>query len=438
MKLADPTEISDSRALRGIGTTLALYFWITWRAWLFDLSPTARGLESGLYLPWFFCQSLGWTIHWMPVELHRLLLSGLALLSLITALAFQTSSNCRWPQRILAGLLACKLFFYFHSLRQVANFHHMHLLFTAVFLFARPRIQWLRMYLAVVYWLAASVKFTPSWLYGEYFNSLPCKLPLLPSSAVFVTWACNLVTTLELLAPLAFWSQSQFVRRLAVVALLGFHLYSGFIVGIWYTSLMVPFVACLFADGFSQPLPSLRKLLAGKAGAALFALIVVGSWSWIIPGDVRFTAEGRYLGLFMFDANHRARAEIGFERELAHWRVQVTWPWPDANFSQACRTRIWREGVEIKQKPSWFEPTYFTTLSARILNDPYVYYHWLQQQGIQKASLQLFSQLDGHPEEVCTVDEAEFSASMMKYQGWWRNSWIHLPRPDAPPSYRWF
>jgi len=418
---------------------------MTFSTWYVDLAFTGWAQRWNTALPWPIWPTS--PIAW-PGGLTRLLFQALSLFSLLVGAAFLGASSYRRALWGLALLFAAKLFFYIQDLRQVANFHHMHLYFTWFFLLGTGRIYWLRICLATVYWMAAVVKFSPSWLYGEYFYSMPRGLPLLPHNQGFIQAACDALILLEIVGPLCFWSRSQKIRQGAVLAFLLFHLYSGVIVGIWYTTLMIPFLLLLFADGFKQSLrqappagPRLRCVLT------LCAMALSSLWPLLIPGDVRLSGEGRYLGLFMFDANHRSRAVIRVEKGRENWEFRLNWTWPSLNHGQTCNIQVLRQGqtvnpeIQSSQGQVFFHPTYFQSLSTRIQNDPYVYFHWARrvQKLIQptRISIKLWSRLDGHEEEVQTLDIADFER-VGRYNPFWHNSWIRLPGPEAPAFYRWY
>jgi len=252
---------------------------------------------------------------------------------------------------------------------------------------------------------------------------------------------------LELAGPFLFWANSLRVRRLGVALFLTFHVYSGVVVGIWYTTLMIPFLLLLFADGFAQSL-SCRPPGGGWQRLALACMTVGALWPFVIPGDTRITGEGRYLGLFMFDANHRSRVRLEVQKAVSLWEFQLQWDWPNANNGQTCQVSIWKDGVPQPVEPqAWngrmfFHPNYFQSLSTRVQNDPYVYYNWAR--GVvgriqpERVGLQLWSQLDGHPQEFQTLDIQDFQTQVKGYNPYWHNPWIRLPGSTDPAFYRWY
>lgn len=109
----------------------------------------------------------------------------------------------------------------------------------------------MRAALGVLYILSGLVSFTPSWLQGEYFLSLPGQFPLLPQGYVSVVIASQLVILLEFAGPLLVFAL-EMVASLSFANFLLFHLYSGAVVGFRYPALMLPTICLLFLGGLSE------------------------------------------------------------------------------------------------------------------------------------------------------------------------------------------
>lgn len=413
--------------MRAVGAFLSLYYGLTWLLWQHRNGFNSLSPELGLYLPhWLFYPFGEWLL--LPPLLTRLAMRLLLLLALWQCWAFVQKDDLKWPMRALKLQLAAKLFFYLHQLPEMANFHHVHLFLTLLFVGATPRELYLRWGLATVYWMAGIVKLTPSWLAGEYFNSLPTGLPLLPQHPAVITLACQALTFLELFGPFL-WMHPR-TNRAGWALFLGFHIYSGVIVGYWYTTLMIPFVAALKTDEVLR-WPQQRGWLAVPAVALAASL-----WQVIIPGDVRQTAEGRYLGLFMFDANHKARVVLQVDKGADHYRFETVHDWPFFEVGDqprffhlshngrglSPRSPVRQEGVVL------FHPDAFDTLSPRVLSDPYLYWCWGWQLHKRfqpdRIAIRIDSLLDGNETPFTTVDVANLPPA---YNPFWRNAWINAP-----------
>lgn len=447
-------EVAHDPRLRIICGALLLYFHMTFHHWreravslstlgnqLFDYAP-APALEKfrGLiFMDHFQTQT------WLYAQ------GMLALLGLFSLFHFRSS---RVALGLLAWLFLNKLYFYLADFRLFANYHHFHLFFTLVFLISADKLRFMRGALVVCYFLSGVVKLTPSWLFGEYFNSLPDKLPLLPKVDWVVTAASVSVVVLEFLGPLCWFTRAGWLRRLAFGAFIGFHVYSGVIVGFWYTTLMLPVVAAPFL-GFREPLLAGYKFARRQLAAlGVFAIALVGGcWHLGIPGDVRLTAEGRYLGLFMFDANHSVQFQAEIAKDDKLWvirsfRDQQT-SGGEGDSGMRCAfyrndqlvssfkvTAPIRDGAEVI-----FNPAYFAAARLRIAGDPYLYYFYarelVRRYDPDRLSIRLDERLDGHPETVTLLNIPDFAALNPRYRWFRHNEWIQLPGPDSPRAYRW-
>jgi len=427
-------EVDASPRLRLLGAVLCFYHYLTWSFWFDRPQLSAAGPAGADYVPLWPFERLGWTLLLSEPE-TRLYLQLLGLSALAGMFWFAQARDTLPALLLLAFNALNKTFFYLHDLGEVANFHHVHLYLCVYFLGARSKLSWFRWGLAQVYWMAALVKLTPSWLQGLYFSSVPARLPLLASTPEGVTFWCQVLILQELVGPLLWFSSVRAVRRFSVATFLLFHLYSGFIVGFWYTSLMLPLVAAAWW-GCDEPL----RLPAGLGLWLFSALLALGAaLPFGIPGDVRLTAEGRYTGLFMFDANRRVTARLEvvkgprrhvFELEYG-WPMRAVLDWP---------TRIRELTGEDERRPVTepvvedgvviFNPRLFRRGSSRMFGDPYLYYFWAR--GVQeryrpdKVSIRMLQSLDGSEREHVILDIPDFGALSPTYQGVKHNPWIQL------------
>lgn len=448
--LFSSNEVDRDTRLRIICGCLLFYYHMTFHDWW----QKAASLST-LGEQWFIAAPA-------PVaeNLHRLVfmdlfqtktyLYGLGLLGLVGLFSLFVSRSSRLALCILAWLFLNKLFFYLCDFRLFANYHHFHLLYTLAFLTAHDKLRLFRLTLAVSYVMSGIVKLSPSWLHGEYFNVLPNKLPLLPKEDWIVTAACVGVTILELLGPLCWFSRIRWLRRLTFGAFILFHLYSGVIVGYWYTTLMLPLVLAAFM-GFDEPLQrGYRFAWRHLAPLGLCAVALFGSiFHYFIPGDVRLTAEGRYFGLFMFDANHSVRFETTIEKGDKRWIIQVFRNWrhkpggPPVNSWITC---VYQEGdspmryFEVTRPihdgdDIIFNPSYFTLARMRVSGDPYLYYHYARQlvrrYHPDRVGIVMEQGLDHSPNVATLIHIQDFERMDPVYNPFGRNDWIRLPNPDG-------
>ncbi|MCA9792297.1 MAG: hypothetical protein KC910_10900 [Candidatus Eremiobacteraeota bacterium] len=457
-------EVDQDRRLRMVLAALLLYYYVTFYNWWKGAASalSTKGTESFNYVPtWVFenCRGLIFLDHFQT-KVYLWLLGMLALVGVFWLFYRDDSLG---PTLILAFLFVNKLFFYMMDLRLMANFHHLHLLYTFVFLISRAKLFYFRLGLATSYWMSAFIKFTPSWLYGDYFNSVLGKLPLLPHNAMVVTVLMQGVIVMEVIGPFCWFSKRAWLRNLSLAVFGAFHAYSGLLVGYKYTTLMFSCLIPAFLD-FDQPMHRgyqfQRRDLAPIAFLGL--ALLGGLYHFTIPGDVRLTAEGRYLGVFMFDANRSVLFHGKVVKGKKTYEFWVKRPWrngailEDGSIESNTDYQVWgsiKTGDQVRRKRKIvgslrdgdeivFNPRMFTSAQVRTFGDPYLYYFWAKQLQRRykpdKISLELFQQLDGHVESFQLLDIDDFAALNPHYSGFRHNEWIHLPGPDTEQTYRWW
>lgn len=449
-------EVDRDPRLKIICGCLLLYYHMTFHFWRLNSPPlSTRGNEIFDYAPASLFQNLRGLVFMdgFQTETYLYVLGMLALLGLFSLFYLRSSL---FALCLLAWLFLNKLYFYLGDVRLFTNYHHFHLLYTLTILLSQDKMRFFRGALGVSYLMSAVVKLSPSWLFGEYFNSIAGKLPLLPKESWVVTSASVGVVVLELLGPLCWFTRIAWLRRLSFGAFILFHVYSGVIVGFWYTTLMLPVVVAAFL-GFNEPLQAgYRFLRRHLAVFALFALALSGSvYHLVIPGDVRLTGEGRYFGLFMFDAHHSVRFQAEIRKGNKYWVVVVhrRWNVPDdvkvVGSSVRCEFR--EEGSRTNRfdvtgpirdgDQVIFNPQYFASARMRVYGDPYLYYFYarelVRRYQPDRLSIRLDQQLDGRREFVTLLEIPDFARLNPSYKTFGRNEWIRLPGPDGPPGYRW-
>lgn len=440
-------EVEADVRLRLLCAFLNLYGLVTFAQWFGDTSLSTTGTATFNFVP-----------TWPFEDLRRLIvldqfwtknvMAGLCLLS-VAGLLLSLAGQALVPMLILCVLFVAKLYYYLSDLRLVTNYHHIHLLLTFFFLTARSKLFFLRIALLVTYHLAGFTKLTPSWLAGEAFNSVPDKLPLLPKADWAVTLACQALTAWELVGPAGWFARSAAVRKASVGLFVLFHLYSTFLVGYRYPTVMLPAVLAAF-HRFDKPIHAGYRWGArhGLVWALLGLLYLGGLLGFAIPGDIRLTGEGRTLGLFMFDANRAAdfTAEVrkGDRRLVFH----VERPWRTVGLEEYEgyeQLRHGRTSAELYEK--WdlvqvfepdqlirdkgvvlWNPALFTTAGSRSFGDPYLYYFWgrevCRRYAPDRLSMILEARLDGREEVHRVLDIHDFCRLAPVYNPFWHNPWI--------------
>lgn len=463
-RLVASGEVDQDRRLRMVLAGLLLYYYVTFYNWWKGAASalSVKGTEVFNYAPTWVLENwrgLIFADHFQT-KVYLWLLGMLALLGLFHLFY---KDCCQVPMAILAFLFANKLFFYMMDLRLMANFHHLHLFYSAVFLISGRKLFFFRMALAVSYWMSAFIKFTPSWLFGEYFNSIPGKLPLLPENSTFVMLAMQGIIVMEIFGPLAWFSNRPRWRYLSLGVFIAFHLYSGLLVGFKYTTLMLTCLIPAFLD-FDAPIQrGYRFVRRDLLPIGLMSLALAGGlWHFFIPGDVRLTAEGRYFGVFMFDANRTVLFHVTVEKGDKTFDFWVKRPWrngailEDGELETDTAYQVWGaiwKGDSVERKKAIlgpirdgetvvFNPQLFTTAQVRTFGDPYLYYFYAKELQRRykpdKISLELFQQLDGHKQAFKVLDIEDFAALNPSYSGFFHNSWIRVPGKEAEESYQWW
>ncbi|MBI4349141.1 MAG: hypothetical protein HY553_20050 [Elusimicrobia bacterium] len=461
-ELLSAREVEQDVRLRMLLAALLFYMFSTFTSWYDRPGLCTAGTHTFNYVPVWLFEDARWLIFlsrfWAKTYFYGLFMS--ALLGLFWLFY---RKDCLAPMLILAFLFVNKLFFYLSDLRLMANFHHIHLILTFAFLVSREKLFFFRLALLACYWLSGLTKLTPSWLWGEYFNSVPDKLPLLPRTPWVVTLLQQALIVVEFVAPALWFSKSRFARLASFGVLLLFHAYSGVIVGHKYPSLMLPVLIPAFLR-FDGPIQEGYRFARRHVPSwAFLALLLLGGLlPFAIPGDVRLTAEGRYFGLFMFDANRAVSFRARIEKADKAVVFQIDRPWrdgailDDGTLESGGRPRI---GVEIYRggrleqrldaetvvldgQTILINPKLFELAAYRTNGDPYLYYFYGKQlcrsYRPDRLQLELWQQLDGHQERVKLMDIPDFCGLNPRYSAFRHNDWILLPGPDAPAFYRWW
>lgn len=445
-------EIEDDLRLRCLLAHLLVYFHVGFSNWTnpFRYSLSSQGEVDLTSVPSFlFERPPIWNFSPAVSKCLLQFCDELAVLGMVLVFF-----DCTTPLLLLAFLTAVKSLYYLSDFMLLANYDHMHLFLAVLFLASTQRLFFMRAGLAVLYLLSALIKMSPSWLQGEYFNSIDGKFPLLPQNAMAVVIASQLVILLETCGPLCWYSRWRGLRLFSFASFYAFHLYSGAVVGFRYTSLMLPTITFLFWGGLSEPFdkgfrPRWRDL---PAWLVLAAALYGGCVSWTIPGDARLTGEGRYFGCFMYDAERRVLFEFDIEkgrrrieiRGERFWQLKTNWgvfAW-----RTACHARIFQDGRLVFDAPLSssrrnvasrplriggvivFHPGPFDFANARQIGDPYLYYAYVRRivanYHPDRLAVRVYQQLDGHSEQHKVLDIEDFQKLNPVYHPLSRNPWI--------------
>lgn len=441
-------ELSAEPRLRWVCAALLFFFYWTFSRWYGDPALSAAAApsidvigtwalgEARLPLPGLF-----WAKAYMAL-LGLLALAGLA---------FLFRGRTAEPTLVLGFLFVNKLLFYLSDSRLMSNVHHTHLLFTLAFLVGVSKLFFLRLMILEAYVLAAAAKFTPSWLLGEYLNSLPGKLPLAPKAEALVTALSLGLVAWELLGPWLWLSRRRALREGAVWVFAGFHLFSVTMVGVDYPALMLPVLLAAFWR-FERPLQAGYRYAPSHlpAWALAAAAALAGLRPFAIPGDARLTGEGRWLGLHFSETNRSGDLQVEIEKDGRLTAFEFDWPWTHEAARPRFEARLYDRGrlVETLERPAvlldgetvLLNPSLFTNAAPNAL-EPYLVYAWAKglcrRYRPERLGIRFRLAIDGHAYRHPLIDAEDFCASARAYRPFGRNDWIRLPGPEAPSSYRW-
>lgn len=405
---------------------------------------------------------------WLPEPLvflapTNILRQALTVLVLLVPCVFYLCllGRRRWAAGLVLVLAGARLYLYGLNAFNMTNYYHAHLLLLGLVLLLPAKSFGVRAGLCLLYWLAGISKLSPSWLNGEYFQSLPSGLPLLHDGPAMITFASLAVVSLELGAPFLLLSRRDSVRRAGLAAFAAFHAYSALIVGVEYPFLFLPVLFAAFGEvpGARDPAPPRGTGLYAIGGVLLVATL----WSqrhWLLPGARALTSEGRQGGVFMFDANAGCRVALDLE-----WPGRSVLIRHDTGYRNGVRRRdgvvepardvvsaVAREngreraltvdgGVVRLEERALYDGRVACDIDKRVCCDPAFFHAYLarlqKRDAPARMGLRLEVALNGWPYWHVLVDEKDFDPKRLRYDSLRHNEWIRPADAAAPASYRW-
>lgn len=418
------SPLSRSQALLAWGH---FYFLLTFRWWYETLHSFSReGLAELNCLP-------VWGLAWLPrlpQSVLPIVLQGMAFTALLGVYYSCSEGSEQRARLLLWPLILGKLYLYLLDLRLFTTYHHMHLLMAVLLALGVSRF-WLQIALAQIYFFSGLGKWTDSWLGGQYFQSVPDGLPLLGSAPTVLLVASWAVIALEFLGPLCWFAPWRGLRRFSLLAFLCFHLYSGIIVGFRYPLLMLP-LWYLVLWPLERPVQSnFQSRKQDVPGAVLLACTFLLGWApYLIPGDERLTAEGRYFSVGnMFDASREVRFRAEFTKDGVPYLLEVHRSYPRHGFYDAVTEVLLSRNGEPREHVLGpvsvgavkISPAYFSEAHLRTIGDPYLYSFFLSRLGPESLKAELESALNGGPPtDVFSLERSQIPA----YHPWGGNEWI--------------
>lgn len=460
------SEIQGDVRLQLLLAGLNLYAYVSFAGMIDNPAYSTLGTDTFNFVPIWPVQNLRRLVvldqFWTNAYLSALSLLGiLGFLLALAPAAARAAGREEDPRAfpasagILAFLFVNTVYYYLQEFRLIQPFKHAQLFVTFMFLLSRNKLFFVRLTLLACYLDAAYTKMTPSWLYGEAFNSVPDKLPLLPKADGFVLAAGWGLMLLESAGPWLWFSSRQALRKGSVWAFIIFHVYSCTLVGWTYPAIMLLVLVPAFLD-FDRPLHagyrySTRHL---PSWAFLGLLLVGGLWPAFIPGPTLLTGEGRWLRMFMFEANRSAKFGAEIEKGGRRMVLEVDRPAREVSMVDyegqestlgVVRGALFEDGRAVpgfdptrtiydENGTAIWNPQLFTASESAIYGDPYVYWFYgkelCRRYKPDRLALKLTSRLNRRGPSYRVLDLDDFCGLDPSYNPLWHNAWIlHEAQP---------
>ena len=157
---------------------------------------------------------------------------------------------------------------------------------------------------------------------------------------------------------------------------------------------------------------------------------LIGWTPYVVSGDERLTAEGRYFSIGnMFDANREVRFRAEFSKDGVPYLLEVHRSYPRHGFYDAVtEVLLSRNGApreHLLEPVSLGEvgvsPAYFTEAHLRTIGDPYLYSYFLKRVGPDLVKAEMKTALNGgRTVDVFVLEGSEVPA----YSPWGGNEWV--------------
>lgn len=390
-------EIDRSRTLQLAGGVLLFGWLLEFQNWSRFPDLSVNAVRDGLHLCWPWFQSCG---EWYFLTMGALGYSQQVFYALLLGLIVLAGASLVYRRFYYAHAIFLLLFAWevvgiVLSYRMAVNYWYIHVLFGAMFLFARNKLAFLRIVAVAFYFFAGIIKLDSSWISGEYFKALADGLYLVPDALIPV--ATNAVILMELVLVWFLFSSRREYKLSVLAILFVFHVYSAIYVGFTYPAVVLPMVLVLFLS--REPIPiNFRTFKTSIVGSVVvLAFAVVHIIPFMIHGDVRITLEGNKYGNYMFRANYQCES----------------------------KARFVYEGGRVEERES-------TSFFANYRCEPYGHFFYFKQmcakdETIERIEWTFDTSVDGSPlmrivdvEDTCALEYKPFS----------HNEWIRVPGED--------
>ena len=305
-------ELAETRALQWLFGAALVGYLLTFLEWAKTRGVTVQGVARNQHTCWPHFTSCGdlAVMHALPWGHSQAAFYTVIFAMLVGGVLAAAAGRWRLAHALMLVPFVWKsLVLFVLSQGYLGNYHYFHVGLGFLLLFSHHKLWFLRRGLVLLYVLSSVVKLHEGWVLGTYFSALVTGLPFVPDA--LIPLATNGVIAMEMLVAPLLLSERPRVRGAAVVALLGFHLYSMLFVNFMYPTICVPPLLILFgARHRSAPRPPPLGWRVVPGFAAFVAFIVFQAVPIAIRGDEKLTLEGHGFGLYMFEANHQCVSSV--------------------------------------------------------------------------------------------------------------------------------
>lgn len=417
-------EIEQQPILQWMFGASLFYFFVNFFDWIQRSNVTATTAEQGRAVCWPFiehCERLH-LLDGLPQGYSQSTVYMLwyGVMAWIVYLMWKK----QWVRAhmLLLAMFVWKVFIVLISYSTAGPYDYYHIVLTAVLLFAAHKEYFLKLSFVFMYFMSATIKFSPAWVLGTYFSTLEAGLPLIPRPLIIV--ATNIVIFGQIVEGWFLLSKHRLLQRIALWYATFFHLYSGIFVYYTYPSVALPPILILFGPLYRYtPAPFTRKAIIGWT-----IIVVIGLCQllgFLVSPNRFLTLEGHRYGMFMFEANHQCRYTV-------ETRVYGTQP-ESSDDSIRCTGLYCTTENSVRTENG---ETVFTRSgeSAGSWNrcDPYEVWarsrSYCDEPGVVRIAMRFDHSINGGP-FYRIVDEQ--SICDLEYKAFSHNAWIKLP-PEAP------
>ena len=420
-------EIQNSSLLQLLLGGSLFFFYDTYSRWATSSLATSDVASRAVCWPHFQDCAKYYFLTGLPNGYSQSIFY-MALFSLMTLCAYlMWRKYWTGAHAVLMVLLAWKILIgFFLSYGAMGMYDHYHVFLTLAVLVLPHKEFFAKAVFVSLYFISATIKFSPGWILGTYFTSLTTGLPIFP--AAITALVTNSVTLAQIFDCWLLMSRNWLWQRLALMYFLAFHIYSGFIVGFNYPAITIPTVLILFGPLYRHQLPPLtRKSIAGWI--LIVFLFCLQMPSWISTSDIRLTVANNRYGMWMFDANHQCVTTISTRYKTDVKLSPATW---SSSAGTKCRSyECVTETRTYKDGDSWIQTQRSESAVSFQRCDPYQrwqQYKQLCKNNVASVAMQFDHSINGGP-FYRIVDEPDICS--LSYKVFGTNPWIKSP-PESP------